>query len=153
TASTDEIAKTLESNNTTFQYYYFKLHTHGATPRALLAYADATWTPLYPGDWFVHDKPLTKFGTLPILYEFSADGKTVIEHAEALAIEIRLARRFNLLGANAFEESQIMSLFSNTRAIMHRHEDAYFSRNQFRIEERDKFINTRLSQWIATHEK
>jgi len=77
----------------------------------------------------------------------------VIEHAEALAIELRLARRFNLLGANAFEESQIMSLFSNTRAIMHRHEDAYFSRSQFRTEERDKFINTKLSQWIATHEK
>ncbi|KAF9571246.1 hypothetical protein EC968_000789 [Mortierella alpina] len=152
-ASSQDISKTLETGDNEFQFYYFKLHTHGATPRALLAYADAKWSNIYPGDWFVHDKPLTKFGTLPILYEVSADGKTVIEHAEAMAIELRLARKFNLLGANAFEESQIMSVYSNTRAVMHRHEDAYFTRNQFRTEERDKFIDTKLSAWISAHEK
>ncbi|CAO3567875.1 unnamed protein product [Mortierella alpina] len=93
-----------------------------STPELLSTLELLEYTRLKP-DWFVHDKPLTKFGTLPILHEISADCKTVIEHAEALAIELRLARRFNLLGANAFEESQIMSFFSNTRAIMHRHED------------------------------
>lgn len=104
-------------------------------------------------DWFNEDKPLTKFGTLPILYEISDETGHVVEIAEALSIEIYLARKFNLLGDNAFEESQILGYFSNTRAVMHRHEDAYFTRSQFRKEEHDKFVEEKLKQWIRTHEK
>ncbi|KAG0200664.1 hypothetical protein BGX28_006321 [Mortierella sp. GBA30] len=151
--SSHDLSKTLDANDNEFKFYYFKLHTHGATPRALLAYADAKWSNLYPVDWYAYDKPLTKFGTLPILFETSADGKTIIEHAEAMAIEIRLARKFNLLGSNSFEETQILGFFSSSRAIMHRQEDAYFSRSQVRDEERDTFIKTKLPAWIASHEK
>ncbi|KAF9176405.1 hypothetical protein BGZ51_000699, partial [Haplosporangium sp. Z 767] len=151
--ASDELAKVLDTQDNSFEFYYFKMHTHGATPRALLAYGNAKWSAIYPDNWVEHDKPLTKFGTLPILYEISPDGTTVIEHAEAMAIEIRLARKFNLLGTNSFEESQILGFFSNTRAIMHRLEDAYFCRNALRTEERDNFIDNKLKQWIHTHEQ
>ena len=87
------------------------------------------------------------------MYETSADGKRVIEIAEALSIEVYLARKFNLLGDNLFEETQILGYFSNTRALMHRHEDAYFTRSQFRKEEHDKFVEEKLKQWIRTHER
>ncbi|KAF9313810.1 hypothetical protein BG006_004063, partial [Podila minutissima] len=114
--SSAEISKALDAKDNTFTYYYFKLHTHGATARALLAYAEADWTEVHPSDWFNVEKPLLKFGTLPVLYEHSRDGKVVVEHAEAMGLEIRLARKFGLLGANAFEETQILGFFSNTRA-------------------------------------
>ncbi|KAF9554496.1 hypothetical protein BGW38_009313, partial [Lunasporangiospora selenospora] len=152
TLSSAELAKVLDSKDTTFDFYYFKLHTHGATTRAILAYVDAQWKNTYASDW-VTEKPRTRYGTLPVLYEISADGSKVIEHAEALNIELRLARRFDLLGSNSAEESAITGAFSNTRALMHRFEDAYFVRKQFRDEEHDKFINEKLLQWIRTHEK
>ncbi|KAI1314987.1 hypothetical protein EDD11_001423 [Mortierella claussenii] len=104
-------------------------------------------------DWFGHDKALTKFGTLPILYEVSSDGKYTVEWAEALNIEIGLARKLGLLGDNYYEESQILGFFSNTRAVMHRHEDAYFAHRPFRTQDREVFFNTHLKQWIQRHEQ
>jgi hypothetical protein len=101
-------------------------------------------------------KPLTKFGSLPVLYETHTSSETgeklVIEHAEALGIELRLGRAFNLLGDNAFEETQILGFFSNTRALMHRHEDTYFVKAEDLDQERDLFIDVKLAQWIQRHE-
>lgn len=86
------------------------------------------------------------------MYETTADGSIVVEHAEAISIEIYLAEKFGLLGANAFERSQILGFFSSTRATMHRHEDAYFARKPYRDEERNKFLEGTLAIWIRTHE-
>ncbi|KAF9419831.1 hypothetical protein BGZ94_009314 [Podila epigama] len=151
-----EIAKVLENSSpNSFVLFYFDIHGLGATARALFAYAGVEWKEIHPSDWYNVEKPLVKFGTLPVLYEISppTNGKSiVVEHAEAMALELRLARKFNFLGANAFEESQILSVYSNSRAIMHRLEDAYFVRAQHRIEERDKFLNEKLPIWIKTHE-
>ncbi|KAF9947255.1 hypothetical protein BGZ65_008973 [Modicella reniformis] len=151
--SSQELSKVLEAKENKFELFYFNLNTHGATSSALLAYDDAEWKMIHSDDWFGEDKPLTKFGTLPILYENSADDKHVVEIAEALNIELYLAHKFNLLGDNIFEESQILGYYSNSRALMHRQEDAYFTRSQFRKEEYDKFVDEKLKQCIRTHEK
>ncbi|KAG0338847.1 hypothetical protein BG000_003300 [Podila horticola] len=150
--STQELSKALEAKDNTFQFYYFNVHTHGATSRALLAHADAKWSNIYPTSWYKHEKALTKFGSLPLVYEATADGSVVVEHAEAISIEIYLAEKFGLLGTNAFERSQILGFFSSTRATMHRHEDAYFARKPYRAEERSKFLEGTLAIWIRTHE-
>lgn len=86
------------------------------------------------------------------MYETTADGSVVVEHAEAISIEIYLAEKFGLLGTNAFERSQILGFFSSTRATMHRQEDAYFARKPHRVEERSKFLEGTLALWICTHE-
>ncbi|KAF9217195.1 hypothetical protein BGZ59_005923 [Podila verticillata] len=118
-------------------FYYFNVHTHGATGRALLAYTDTKWCNIYPTDWYSHEKALTKFGSLPLLYETAADGWVVVEHAEAISIEIYLDEKFGLLGVNAFERSQIL--------------EAYFARNPYRAEERNKFLESTLTIWIRIH--
>ncbi|KAG0020282.1 hypothetical protein BGZ81_009395 [Podila clonocystis] len=150
--STQELSQALEAKDNTFQFYYFNVHTHGATGRALLAYADAKWSNTYPTNWYKHEKALTKFGSLPLVYETTADGSVVVEHAEAISIEVYLAEKFGLLGTNAFERSQILGFFSSTRATMHRHEDAYFARKPHRAEERSKFLDGTLALWIRSHE-
>ncbi|KAF9571245.1 hypothetical protein EC968_000788 [Mortierella alpina] len=147
-----ELSKTLDAEDNEFQLFYFNVNVHGTTPRALLAYADAKWSNIYPGDWS-HDKPLTKFGCLPMMYEISADGKVVIEHAEAMAIDLRLARKFNLMGDNSFEEAQILGFYSNTRALVQSHQETYLCRSKDRAEKLENFIETQLKQWIRTHEK
>ncbi|KAF9932932.1 hypothetical protein BGZ75_001575 [Mortierella antarctica] len=148
-----ELSTALDAKDNEFQLYYFKLNIYATTPRALLAYADAKWSNIYPGDWTNYDKPLTKFGTLPMMFEISADGKVVIEHAEAIAIELRLARKFNLLGDSSFEEAQILGFYSNSRALTQSHQDAYLCQGQDRAEKLENFIETQLKQWIRTHEK
>ncbi|KAF9953179.1 hypothetical protein BGZ72_005630 [Mortierella alpina] len=147
-----ELSKTVDAKDNEYQLYYFKVNVYGTTPRALLAYADAKWSNIYPGDWS-HDKPLTKFGSLPMLYEISADGKVVIEHAEAMAIDLHLARKFNLLGDSSFEEAQILGFYSNTRALTQSHQEAFLCNSQDRAQKLENFIETQLKQWIRTHEK
>jgi hypothetical protein len=47
--STHQLGKALEKAlENVFELYYFKVHTHGATPRALLAYADVNWKATSP---------------------------------------------------------------------------------------------------------
>ncbi|KAG0199983.1 hypothetical protein BGX28_006831 [Mortierella sp. GBA30] len=70
-----------------------------------------------------------------------------------MAIEIRLTLKFSLLGANSFEETQILGFFSSSRSLMHRQEDAYYSRSQVRDEERDTFIKTKLPVWMSSPKK
>ena len=49
TVSTNEFGRSLENaQKNTFELYYFRVHTHGATPRALLAHADANWKATSP---------------------------------------------------------------------------------------------------------
>ncbi|KAG0230683.1 hypothetical protein BGW42_000801 [Actinomortierella wolfii] len=150
---TKTLSEVIKAKDTTFTFYYFDLHTHGATPRALLAYVDAPWQGRFPVNWFSEDraeKLQTIYGTLPILYEHHGD--TTVEVAEAMNIELYLAEKFDLLGDNAAEAVQIRAAFSNTRALMHRHEDSYFSHEPYQTAERQKFIDTYLLQWIRTHE-
>jgi len=47
--SNQELSKALDAKDNEFQIYYFKLHIYGTTPRALLAYADAKSSNIYPG--------------------------------------------------------------------------------------------------------
>ena len=44
-----ELSKTVDAKDNEYQFYYFKVNVYGTTPRALLAYADAKWSNIYPG--------------------------------------------------------------------------------------------------------
>ncbi|KAI1287160.1 hypothetical protein EDD11_010483, partial [Mortierella claussenii] len=46
--SSQDLSKFLDAKDNVFELHYFKLHTHGATARALLAYADAKWKEINP---------------------------------------------------------------------------------------------------------
>ncbi|KAF9973643.1 hypothetical protein BGZ73_003112 [Actinomortierella ambigua] len=151
--TTQKLSEVIKAKDSSFTFYYFDLHTHGATPRALLAYADADWKQHLPNNWFSPDKAeklQTIYGTLPLLYDHQ--GNTTVEVAEALNIELYLAEKFDLLGDNVAEAVQIHGAYSNTRALMHRQEDAYFTRKAHQAAERQRFIDTYLMQWIRTHE-
>ncbi|KAG0224228.1 hypothetical protein BGW41_005175 [Actinomortierella wolfii] len=149
---TKTFSEVVKAKDTSFTFHYFDLHTHGATPRALLAYADAKWKSQAPADWYTVEKAQAIYGTLPLLYEHSHDGTKTFEIAEAMNIELYLAEKFDLLGDNAAEAVQIRAAYSNTRALMHRQEDTYFARKPYQEAERQRFIDSYLDQWIRTHE-
>ncbi|KAF9162361.1 hypothetical protein DFQ26_003603 [Actinomortierella ambigua] len=149
------LSKVVKAKDTSFTVYYFDLHTHGATPRAILAYMDANWKLYSPVDWTNPSSPEKSeaiYGTLPLMYEYDPKTGATLEIAEAMNIELYLAQKFNLLGDNDAEAIQIRAAYSNSRALMHRQEDTYFARKPHKAVERERFINEFLKQWIRTHE-
>ena len=91
-----------------FILHYFKVNARGAIARALLSHAKANWEDHYItfDEWkgLKPNKEFCEYGQLPIL-EYK--GKY---YAQSMAIELFIARKFNLLGENDDEEYEINNL-------------------------------------------
>ncbi len=91
-----------------FILHYFKVNARGAIARALLSHAKANWEDHYIAfdEWkgLKANKEFCEYGQLPIL-EYK--GKY---YAQSMAIELFIAKKFNLLGENDDEEYEINNL-------------------------------------------
>ena len=85
-----------------FILHYFKVNARGAIARALLSHAKANWEDHYINfdEWkgLKPNKEFCEYGQLPIL-EYK--GKY---YAQSMAIELFIAKKFNLLGENDDKE-------------------------------------------------
>ncbi|KAF9115759.1 hypothetical protein BGX27_006541 [Mortierella sp. AM989] len=123
--SDSEIAfnKASQSQDSTFNLFYFPLHGIAHALRLILATTGAKFESSFPTNW-VQDKPTVPFGVLPVLYETvttkEGDKETqeTFEIPEAEAIERYLARKFQLLGNNAWEEMKINAFVSSMKTLM-----------------------------------
>ena len=92
-----------------FILHYFKVNARGTIARALLSHAKANWEDHYINfdEWkekYKPNKEFCEYGQLPIL-EYK--GKY---YAQSMAIELFLAKKFNLLGDNEDEDYEINNL-------------------------------------------
>ncbi|KAG0336062.1 hypothetical protein BG004_008213 [Podila humilis] len=97
--------------DSTFEVTYFGIHGFGSNARTILALHGAKFESHVPEDW-ASLKPKTPFGVMPTLKETGVNGQS-IEIAESAAINRYLARKFGLLGDNAFEETLINTFVSS----------------------------------------
>ncbi|KAF9949939.1 hypothetical protein BGZ70_001571, partial [Mortierella alpina] len=102
------------SKDSTYQLLYFGLHGRGELIRTLLAYHGAKFEELTL-DWPAMKKD-TPFGVLPVVYETTTDG-TILELAEAQAIERHLAHKFQLLGANSWEAHLVDRYYTSIETL------------------------------------
>ncbi|KAF9394641.1 hypothetical protein CPC16_010743 [Podila verticillata] len=137
----------------TFEVHYFGIHGPAATTRAILAISGADFKNVVPEDW-VAVKTKTPFGVVPILKEISVDGKE-IQIAETDAIERYLARKFGLLGRDAFEETVINTFISSTSMIAGPVLAKYFAAQdpESKAEIKAKIFKDSVQPWIAYHEQ
>jgi glutathione S-transferase len=93
-----------------YKVYYFNLNARAVNIRAILTYAGANWSDAkvnFP-DW-----PILKssgkflYGQMPGV---EIDGKM---YNQTIAIEVLLARRFNLLGKSDIDEYEILALLAS----------------------------------------
>ena len=96
--------------------YYFNVNARGCMTRAILSYAKANWeNKIIEYNDFVQNykqkKEFCEYGQMPIL-EYK--GKF---YAQSLAIELLLAKKFNLLGDNEDEEYEINNLLCSFEDI------------------------------------
>ncbi|KAF9146112.1 hypothetical protein BG015_011696 [Linnemannia schmuckeri] len=135
-----------------YKLLYFPVLSNGATGRDLLAYGGIEWAHAAPADWKA-DKEKTPFQLVPVLYVTGENGKTVTL-AEMVVIEHYLAKKFDLLGSNEYEESIIKSLHSSSAAI----QNAFAGSVTWNLPEAKAgalgfFTAATLPIWIAAHER
>ncbi|KAF9910017.1 hypothetical protein BX616_010993 [Lobosporangium transversale] len=143
--------------DSTFEVHYFDIHSMGGTTRVILAASGAKFTNVLPGEnWEKEDKAKAPFGTVPILKEISADGKTVIQIAESDSIERYLARKFDLYGSNALEEVIINTYLSQANAVTGQVIARYYSADDDKEAQekvRKQLVEGPISNWIKYHER
>ncbi|KAG9319969.1 hypothetical protein KVV02_004638 [Mortierella alpina] len=150
-APTQVLAKASDSSSdSTYQLLYFGLHGRGELIRTLLAYHGAKYEELTL-DWPAMKKD-TPFGVLPVVYETTSDG-TVLELAEAQAIERHLAHKFGLLGANSWEAHLVDRYYTSMETLSNQFFKVMFAPLDKRTTEAEIFYRDHLPRWIASHEK
>ncbi len=97
--------------NSTYKLYYFQVNGRGANTRAILTYAKAQWEDIRIAikDWpALKNSGKFEFAQLP---ELELDGGRIL--TQSLAINVYLARKFNLLGNNEEDEYNIISVLNS----------------------------------------
>jgi glutathione S-transferase len=145
-AAFNELAPKKDS---TFEVHYFGLHGMGGIPRDILAISGSKFTSVIPTDWS-SEKPSTPFGVIPLLKETSADGKIINRVCETDAIERYLAKKFGLLGDNAFEETVINSFVNNSNGYWNTLAIKYFRANdpESKAKNKEEISKTVVQSWV-----
>ncbi|KAF9142223.1 hypothetical protein BGX30_003154 [Mortierella sp. GBA39] len=112
--TSEENAQVLADPNPTYKFMYLDIGSVGATARDMLAFGKANWSSyvLNEKDWNDGKIP-APFKVLPVLTVSSpSNGKEVII-SESVPVDHFLAKRFNLLGNNEWEEYTIKAVYNN----------------------------------------
>ncbi|KAG0213067.1 hypothetical protein BGX28_005088 [Mortierella sp. GBA30] len=156
-ATSEVLSQAMRLPGATYKLLYFPVHGRAELIRNILAYSGAKWEEL-PVEWPAM-KTATPFQCIPVVYEMAPNG-TVIELAEALAIERYLGTKFHLIGRNEYEHHKInqflcssdtfLSTFSSKVARGPR-EKQYTPEE--RIQETNAFYATEVTKFVAIHEE
>ncbi|KAK9766428.1 hypothetical protein K7432_004483 [Basidiobolus ranarum] len=113
-ASSNHLSELTKNPDSSFKVLYYPIHGRADLIRTILAYSRAKWEDL-AFDW-PNQKEKTPYKCVPVVYEETKSGE-VLQLAEQQAIERYLARKFGLLGENAWEEHQINELSSSIESL------------------------------------
>ncbi|KAG9327183.1 hypothetical protein KVV02_000899 [Mortierella alpina] len=102
-----------KSNKISLLYYPISGVVTGL--RAMFAMSDADYTYIQPADWKV-EKPLTPFGSMPVLYETTPTGE-VLELAELSVLEHYIGQKFGWIGDNQWEQNLVKMYHSSSQAL------------------------------------
>ncbi|KAK3844607.1 MAG: hypothetical protein J3R72DRAFT_438393 [Linnemannia gamsii] len=151
--SSEENARILTDPNASYRLLYFDCASVGATARDILAYGKAGWTNQHPTDeeWDAGKFP-TPFRVMPVLNVIASDGKETFL-TESIVVDQYLAKKFNLLGDNEWEEQTIRAHYSNIHYLRER---SFMNVTWTYAEKRkvalEKFMASTLPAFIADHE-
>ncbi|KAK3834663.1 MAG: hypothetical protein JOS17DRAFT_737379 [Linnemannia elongata] len=152
-ASAEENSKTLTDPETTFRIVYWEISCIAATARDMIAYGKATWTDeshKMAVGW--NEKIATPYNVLPLLNVSAPDGKELVL-SESIVIDQYLAKKFNLLGDNEYEEWTIKAHYSNIHYLRERSlMKMTWTWADKRAEALELFLKTTLPDFIVNHE-
>ncbi|KAG0215949.1 Glutathione S-transferase S1 [Mortierella sp. GBA30] len=153
-SSTDEASLILcaDRKDIEFELMYFDFTCMAATARHILSFGKANWHDRFPIVWKTKEEFECPFGVMPVLNIKSEQGIAMV--AETIVIDFFLAKKFDLLGANEYEEQVIKSFYSSIhylreRCLM-RMTWTYADKRQEAFE---SFVTKLVPWWIRVHEQ
>ncbi|KAF9426642.1 hypothetical protein BGZ94_006234 [Podila epigama] len=151
--SSAESLDVISDANATFTLYYWGIPSAGATARDLLSYGRVSWkNHVVDFNAWAAGEFKTPFRALPILKIRSVKGHEVTL-AETIVVDQFLAKRFNLLGDNEWEEYQIKAFYSNIHYLRERSfQNVSWTHADKRKVGLEKFLTKTLPAFIEDHE-
>ncbi|KAK9758418.1 hypothetical protein K7432_017824 [Basidiobolus ranarum] len=150
-ADKTELEKSL-ANPESFRLLYFPINAVCSTSRDILSYGGANFENIYPKDW-KKEKFNTPLEALPVLYIKTKDGKDLVL-SEVVVIDSFLAKKYNLLGDNDYDEQLIKIFYMSTHYLQERFATACtWSHPSVQAGQFEYFKKNMLPTWIKTHEK
>ncbi|KAG0292573.1 Glutathione S-transferase S1 [Linnemannia gamsii] len=151
--SAEQNSKALSNPETTFRVVYWNIACIAATARDMFAYGKATWideTHEKTPDWC--DKIPSPYKVLPVLSVIAPNGKELVL-SESIVIDQYLAKKFNLLGDNEWEEWAIKTHYSNIHYLRERSlMKMTWTWADKRKEALEVFLEETLPDFIVNHE-
>ncbi|KAF9967896.1 hypothetical protein BGZ70_007761 [Mortierella alpina] len=137
----------------TYELHYFGLLGRAATIRMILEVTGAKYKSIPPSNWPA-EKPLTAFGSLPILRETGLNGKT-IEVAESEAIERYLGEKYHLMGDDVYERTVVNTFLCSNASFLNQLFLCFgtVSNPEDKAKGRDQLVSKTIPNWAKTHEK
>ncbi|KAF9108360.1 hypothetical protein BGX27_008365 [Mortierella sp. AM989] len=139
--------------DSSFEILYFGLLGVSANFFTMLAIAGADFKSFSPKDW-PSEKPTKPFGYLPVLKEITSDGK-IIELVESDAIERYIAQKFGFAGDDLYEQTMVNVFVNSSASLLEKFYISYAMNEDIKTkaENRVKFFEVALPQWIEAHER
>ncbi|KAG0311723.1 hypothetical protein BGZ99_009950 [Dissophora globulifera] len=150
--STADLAKALtDPRPASYKFEYFDISGTAAVSRDMLAYGGAEWEHV-PMSWPA-DEIRSPFRVLPVLHITTASG-TTLALSEIFVIDHYLARKFDLLGENAWEE-QLIKAYHSSSCYLRERLNTRVTWNYKNVMHRamELFLAQTLPLWIDTHSK
>ncbi|KAF9426641.1 hypothetical protein BGZ94_006233 [Podila epigama] len=149
--SSAENAKIIADPNATFTFCYWGTLSAGGTARDLLAYGKVLWkNQLVEYDEWIAGHYKTPFRNIPTL-KIQSNGKEATI-AETIVVDQFLAKRFNLLGENEWEEYHIKAFYSNIHYLRERaYQTVTWPDPDKRKAGLEKFLTQTLPAFIEDH--
>ncbi|KAF8922955.1 glutathione S-transferase [Dissophora ornata] len=149
-ASSQVLSEALKSTDSTYKILYFGLHGRGEMARMLLAFGGAKWEEITM-EW-PKQKQHTPFQCVPVVYETTSDG-TVLQVGETAVIERYLAKKFNLVGKNEWEQLLIEEFhFSTESTQLMYHHRVLVSPQEKRVDDANAYYSEWVAKFITVHE-
>ncbi|KAF9933087.1 Glutathione S-transferase S1 [Linnemannia zychae] len=152
-ASAEDNVETLTSSDSTFRVLYWDIYGIAASARDMLAYGKAKWTNdahKFASGW--HNNISTPYKVLPVLSVIPSEGKEIVL-SESIVIDQYLAKRFDLLGDNEWEEWAIKTHYSSIHYLRERSlMKVTWTWADKRREALELFLSSTLPDFIANHE-
>ncbi|KAF9290747.1 hypothetical protein BGZ68_006144 [Mortierella alpina] len=140
-------------NDGAYELHYFGLLGRAATIRMILALTGAKCKSVPPSNWPA-EKPLTPFGSLPILRETGSNGNT-IEVSESEAIERYLGEKYHLNGDDLYERTVVNTFLCSNASFLSQLFLCFgtVSDPVEKAKGRDQLVSKTIPNWVKTHEK
>ncbi|KAG0237998.1 hypothetical protein BGW41_008263 [Actinomortierella wolfii] len=140
------------SDELKYELTYWNLSSVGAVARDLMAIAGIEWEDKHPEVW-PQDYRETPSGMFPVLRVKNAENKTFTVF-ESSVIDFLLAKKFDLMGENEYEENLVRIFYMNAHSLRER----YLMRVTWNYKEvmekaRDKYIETSIPLWCAVQKR